>query len=53
MLKIGELTNGEVYWPFRALLSGLERSPGPGEIAEVLGKNETLSRINKALVDNK
>ncbi len=49
IVKKRELTNGEVFWPFRALLSGLERSPGPGEMAEALGKNETLKRLNISL----
>ncbi|MFH1173371.1 MAG: glutamate--tRNA ligase [bacterium] len=43
------ITNGEVYWPFRALLSGLERSSGPGEVAEVLGKKEALIRLDQAI----
>lgn len=49
IVKNRGISNGEVYWPFRALLSGLERSPGPGEIAEVLGKNETIKRVEKAI----
>ena len=49
IVKNRSITNGEVFWPFRALLSGLERSPGPGEIAEILGKKETLKRVEQAL----
>jgi glutamyl-tRNA synthetase len=43
------LTNGEVLWPLRVALSGREKSPGPFEIAEVLEKEKTLQRINKAI----
>ncbi len=49
IVKDKQLTNGEVFWPFRALLSGLERSPGPGELAEILGKKEVLKRIEQAI----
>lgn len=40
---------GEVLWPFRAALSGRKASPGPFEIAEILGKEEALRRIQKAI----
>ncbi|MFH1284644.1 MAG: glutamate--tRNA ligase [Candidatus Peregrinibacteria bacterium] len=41
--------NGQVFWPLRAALSGLEFSPGVFEIAWTLGKDETIKRINNAL----
>ncbi len=44
--KIGR---GEVLWPLRVALSGLDKSPSPFEIMEVLGKEESINRINKAL----
>ena len=53
--KIGEwvgqngYSTGSVLWPMRAALSGQEKSPGPFEIAEVLGKEETLSRLQSAI----
>ncbi len=40
---------GLVYWPLRVALTGKERSPDPVDIAIVLGKEETLARIRKAL----
>ena len=40
---------GEVLWPLRVALSGREASPGPFEIAEILGQKETLKRVQKAL----
>jgi glutamyl-tRNA synthetase len=44
-----ELSNGDVFWSVRFALSGLEKSPPPEEIAEVLGKEETIKRIKIAL----
>lgn len=40
---------GDVLWPFRTALSGLRFSPGPFEMTEILGKEESLKRITKAL----
>lgn len=42
------LGNGDVFWPTRYALSGQEKSAPPEEIAEALGKDETLARINSA-----
>lgn len=41
--------NGNVLWPLRVALSGQEKSPGPFEIAEVLGKDETMCRLKEAI----
>lgn len=43
------LTTGELMWPLRVALSGRQKSPGPFEIAEVLGKKFSLERITRAL----
>jgi glutamyl-tRNA synthetase len=40
---------GEIFWPFRVALTGLEASPPPAEIAEILGKEKTLKRIENAI----
>ena len=40
---------GEVLWPLRAALSGRDKSPGPFELMAVLGKEETLKRIEMAM----
>lgn len=40
---------GQLLWPIRAALSGLEFSPGVFETAWVLGKDETLHRLNIAI----
>ena len=40
---------GSVLWPLRVALSGQEKSPGPFEIAEVLGKEETTNRLQLAV----
>ena len=47
--KIGEGDKGKLLWPLRAALSGKKASPGPFEIMEVLGKNETLNRLEGVL----
>lgn len=39
---------GDVLWPMRVALTGRENSPGPFEVAAVLGKRETLERLSKA-----
>ncbi len=36
---------GDVLWPMRVALSGQKNSPGPYEIAEVLGKEKSLERM--------
>jgi glutamyl-tRNA synthetase len=40
---------GELLHPVRYALSGLDKSPDPFIIAEILGKNETLLRLQKAI----
>ncbi|MBI5222420.1 MAG: glutamate--tRNA ligase [Candidatus Magasanikbacteria bacterium] len=40
---------GNVLWPMRVALSGQKNSPGPFEIAEVLGKEKTLERLRTAV----
>lgn len=40
---------GSFLWPLRVAVSGKKASPGPFEIVEVLGKEETLKRINAAI----
>ena len=42
------LGNGDVLWPMRAALSGEKASPSPFEIAEMLGKEKTLTRLHNA-----
>lgn len=54
-IKIGEwitekkYSTGSVLWPLRVALSGQQNSPGPYEIAEVLGKEESLKRLEAAI----
>ncbi len=40
---------GQVLWPLRYALSGRDKSPDPFQLAEILGKPETLLRIDHAL----
>ena len=48
-LVTAEFGNGAVYWPVHVALSGMEASPGPVEIAEILGKDETIKRIRAGM----
>jgi len=49
LIARNNLTAGDVFWPIRVALSGLEKSPSPTEILEVLGKEESLKRIQLAI----
>lgn len=42
-------SRGELLHPVRYALSGLDKSPDPFIISEILGKNETLARLQKAI----
>ncbi|OHA64550.1 MAG: glutamate--tRNA ligase [Candidatus Wildermuthbacteria bacterium RIFCSPLOWO2_01_FULL_48_29] len=44
---------GYMLWPLRVALSGKKASPGPFEIAEILGKEQTLQRIKQAITISK
>jgi len=39
---------GRVLWPLRVALSGRKASPGPFEIAEILGKKKSIGRVKQA-----
>ena len=43
------LGRGELLWPLRVAVSGRKNSPGPFEIMSVLGKDESLERIDRAI----
>jgi len=40
---------GDVLWPLRVALTGQEKSPDPFVSASILGKKESIERINEAL----
>jgi len=42
-------SRGELVHPVRYALSGKDQSPDPFIIASIIGKNETLSRLQKAI----
>jgi glutamyl-tRNA synthetase len=44
-----EVGRGDVLWPLRMALSGKEKSPDPFTLVYILGKEETLHRIDNAL----
>ena len=49
LLKAAGESKGEMLWPLRVALTGQKYSPSPFEIAWVIGKNETINRIEKAI----
>ncbi|MEK7097639.1 MAG: glutamate--tRNA ligase [Patescibacteria group bacterium] len=48
-LKAKDLKVGDYLWPMRVSLTGRKASPGPFEIADVLGKKESLERMKNAI----
>lgn len=40
---------GNFLWPMRMALTGKQASPGPFEVAEILGKEESLKRIKQGV----
>jgi len=48
-VKEAGLSNGDLFWPVRAAISGREASPSPSELVTVLGKEESIERLVAAL----
>ncbi|MFZ2970627.1 MAG: glutamate--tRNA ligase, partial [Minisyncoccia bacterium] len=48
-MEKNNIGTGEMLWPLRVALTGLKASPGPFEIADVLGKDASLGRIRLAI----
>ena len=44
-----EVGRGNILWPLRTSLTGREKSPDPFTVASILGKSESLIRIEDAL----
>jgi len=49
LLETAEDKRGDLLFPLRASLTGAQKSPSPFECAWVLGKTESLQRIENAL----
>jgi glutamyl-tRNA synthetase len=51
LMKVAENleSRGELLHPVRYALSGLDKSPDPFIISEILGKNEVISRLQKGI----
>lgn len=49
MPKADELGKGSVLWPLRVSLSGKDKSPDPFTLLSILGKGESLKRIQSAV----
>ncbi len=47
--KFNSKNRGYLLWPLRVALSGKDSSASPFEIAEILGKEKTLQRIQEAI----
>jgi glutamyl-tRNA synthetase len=45
----GKGGRGAMLWPLRYALSGQERSPDPFTLITILGKDESISRVRKAI----
>ncbi|MCX6731623.1 MAG: glutamate--tRNA ligase [Candidatus Parcubacteria bacterium] len=41
---------GNVLWPLRTALTGLERSPEPFIVADIIGKQKTINRLKSAII---
>ncbi len=48
-INSNDLNNGNVLWPLRVSLSSAEKSSSPFELLWILGKNESIERINIAI----
>lgn len=48
-IEAKDLKVGELLWPFRVALSGKKASPDPFDIAQLLGKELAIKRIEHAL----
>ncbi len=44
-----EVGKGDILWPIRFALSGVDKSPDPFVLAEILGKEETINRLKVAI----
>ncbi len=44
-----EVGRGELLWPLRIALTGQERSPDPFTVAFIVGRDETLKRVEAAI----
>lgn len=50
LVKEMEIKNSQMFWPVRTALSGEPTSPcGASELAELLGKEESIARIEKGI----
>ncbi len=48
-LIVGDKSRGVVLWPLRVAVSGQQNSPDPIEIMSVIGREESLHRIDAAI----
>ncbi len=48
-IEVNQYQNGNVLWPLRVALSGQAQSAGPFELVWVLGKKESMKRVQQAI----
>ena len=46
---VEEVGRGDLLWPLRVSLTGMERSPDPFTVAYIIGKEDTIQRINTSV----
>jgi len=46
---VKDIGAGETFWPLRVALTGEKKSPPPEQIADILGKKESIERLNFAI----
>jgi len=46
---VKDIGAGEIFWPLRVALCGEKKSPPPEQIADILGKKESLERLDFAI----
>ncbi len=49
-LEKAEEDRGALLWPLRVALSGRKASPGPFDIMAILGKDESIKRVNSSIL---
>jgi len=49
IVRDNNLNYGDLFWPIRVALSGLESSPSPEELLWILGPKESIKRIKEAV----
>jgi glutamyl-tRNA synthetase len=49
LMRVAGEKRGELLWPLRVALTGAQKSPSPFEVAWVLGRKNSIKRLEKAI----